>query len=152
MEPESLAPYGYEVPDSSGVRDKLDTSANSTTPINQITHTIDRRIEGVAVSMMFVLATGQAPLRAVASQEMEIATTTTTSTVRKVALLLILLAFTTLVMAVHNRLRMNPQQSQNIRRRGRFHTSWNQEGTARQSGVTSLELDVSQHYSENEKE
>eukprot|EP00971_Amphidinium_carterae_P192594 3821787-Amphidinium_carterae.1 len=30
MEPEQLAPYGYEVTDSKGVRDKLDTSSNTT--------------------------------------------------------------------------------------------------------------------------
>eukprot|EP00971_Amphidinium_carterae_P067330 1333070-Amphidinium_carterae.1 len=84
MEPESLAPYGYEVPDSRGVKDRLDTSANSTTttssttPINHIIQTIDRKVGGVTASLMFVLATGQAPLRAAASSEME--TTTTTST------------------------------------------------------------------------
>eukprot|EP00971_Amphidinium_carterae_P183601 3644359-Amphidinium_carterae.1 len=61
MEPESLAPYGCEMPDSKGVRDKLDTSANSTTPINHITQTIDRKVGGMAASLMFVLATGQAP-------------------------------------------------------------------------------------------
>eukprot|EP00971_Amphidinium_carterae_P200780 3984210-Amphidinium_carterae.1 len=40
MEPESLAPYGYGVQDSQGVRDRLDTSANSTTLINHI----DRKV------------------------------------------------------------------------------------------------------------
>eukprot|EP00971_Amphidinium_carterae_P067387 1334303-Amphidinium_carterae.1 len=50
MEPEQLAPYGYEVQDSKGVRDRLDTSANSTntnirssTTTNQ-SSTIARRI------------------------------------------------------------------------------------------------------------
>eukprot|EP00971_Amphidinium_carterae_P141359 2800774-Amphidinium_carterae.1 len=37
MEPEQLAPYGYEVPDSKGFRDKLDTSANSTTTTSSTT-------------------------------------------------------------------------------------------------------------------
>eukprot|EP00971_Amphidinium_carterae_P217883 4325318-Amphidinium_carterae.1 len=52
MEPESLAPYGYEVPDLRGVRDRLDTSANSTTTtsstttINHITQSIDRKVGG----------------------------------------------------------------------------------------------------------
>eukprot|EP00971_Amphidinium_carterae_P261037 5178298-Amphidinium_carterae.1 len=114
MEPESLAPYGYEVPDSRGVRDKLDTSANSTTPINHITHTIDRGIEGVSVSLMFVLATGQAPVRAAASQETE--TTTTTSTVWEVALLL-LLTITILVMAVYHSLRLSPMHAKTHNRR-----------------------------------
>eukprot|EP00971_Amphidinium_carterae_P242025 4805251-Amphidinium_carterae.1 len=54
------------------------TSANSTTATNQLSMS-DRRI-GVAVRLMFVLATGQAPLRAAASQELESATTTTTTT------------------------------------------------------------------------
>eukprot|EP00971_Amphidinium_carterae_P096461 1908853-Amphidinium_carterae.1 len=81
MEPELLAPYGYEVPDSQGVRDRLDTSANSTTttssstPINHITQTIDRRVGGIMTSLMFVLAMGQAPVRAAASSVMETTTT-----------------------------------------------------------------------------
>eukprot|EP00971_Amphidinium_carterae_P135796 2690660-Amphidinium_carterae.1 len=65
MEPEALAPDGYEVPDSSGVRDKLDTSANSSTTIGTLSMS-DRRVSGIAVSLMFVLATGQAPMRAAA--------------------------------------------------------------------------------------
>eukprot|EP00971_Amphidinium_carterae_P209099 4148231-Amphidinium_carterae.3 len=67
MEPEALAPYGYEVSDSSGFRDRLDKSANLATTIGALSMS-DRKISGVAVSLMFVLATGQAPLRAAASQ------------------------------------------------------------------------------------
>eukprot|EP00971_Amphidinium_carterae_P090343 1788985-Amphidinium_carterae.1 len=62
------------VSDSSGVRDKLDKSAISSTIVGTLSMS-DRRINGIAVSLMFVLATGQAPMRAAASQEMEIATT-----------------------------------------------------------------------------
>eukprot|EP00971_Amphidinium_carterae_P157239 3117246-Amphidinium_carterae.1 len=82
MEPESLAPYGYEVSESKGFRDRLDTSANSTTmtssttPINHITQTIDRKVGGIMTSLMFVLATGQATVRAAASSVMETTTTT----------------------------------------------------------------------------
>eukprot|EP00971_Amphidinium_carterae_P138347 2741426-Amphidinium_carterae.1 len=75
MEPESLAPYCYEVSESKGFGDRLDSSANSTTPINHITQTIDRRVGGITVSLMFVLATGQAPVRAAASSVMETTTT-----------------------------------------------------------------------------
>eukprot|EP00971_Amphidinium_carterae_P190383 3778327-Amphidinium_carterae.1 len=72
MEPESLAPYGYEVSESKGFRDRLDTGANSTTttssttPIYHITQTIDSKVGGVVTTLMFVLATGQAPVRAAA--------------------------------------------------------------------------------------
>eukprot|EP00971_Amphidinium_carterae_P126293 2501844-Amphidinium_carterae.1 len=83
MEPEQLAPYGYEVPDSKGVRDRLDTSANSTTTtsptttINHIKLANDRKVGGVVTPLMFVLATGQAPVtvRAAASSVMETTTT-----------------------------------------------------------------------------
>eukprot|EP00971_Amphidinium_carterae_P288982 5738232-Amphidinium_carterae.1 len=43
MEPEALAPYGYEVPDSSGVRDKLDKSANLVATIVQWEQQLVRR-------------------------------------------------------------------------------------------------------------
>eukprot|EP00971_Amphidinium_carterae_P138373 2741779-Amphidinium_carterae.1 len=66
MEPESLAPYGYDVPDSRGVRDRLDESANSTTTVNHIKMIGDRKVGGVTASLMFELATGQAPVRAAA--------------------------------------------------------------------------------------
>eukprot|EP00971_Amphidinium_carterae_P292983 5816909-Amphidinium_carterae.2 len=115
MEPEALAPYGYEVhvPDSSGVRDKLDKSANSSTMVGALSMR-DRRINGIAVSLMFVLATGQAPMRAAASQEMESATTTTTTVqygMMSTAVML-LLTFTPLVTAVYNSSRMSQQQKQ----------------------------------------
>eukprot|EP00971_Amphidinium_carterae_P350901 6491800-Amphidinium_carterae.2 len=42
MEPEALAPYGYEVPDSSGVRDKLDKSANLVAIIRALSMSGDR--------------------------------------------------------------------------------------------------------------
>eukprot|EP00971_Amphidinium_carterae_P229511 4553604-Amphidinium_carterae.2 len=68
MEPEALAPYGYEVPDSNGVRDKLDKSANLVATIGALSMS-DREIGGIAVSLMFVLAAGYAPARATASQD-----------------------------------------------------------------------------------
>eukprot|EP00971_Amphidinium_carterae_P062346 1234152-Amphidinium_carterae.1 len=61
MEPEQLAPYGYEVQDSKGVRDKLDTSSNATTPVNHIKLVNDRKVGGVMTTLMFMLASGQAP-------------------------------------------------------------------------------------------
>eukprot|EP00971_Amphidinium_carterae_P240028 4765463-Amphidinium_carterae.1 len=73
MEPEALAPYGYEVPDSSGARDKLDKSANLVATVGALSMS-DRAIGGVAVSLMFVFAAGYAPVRAAASQEMEVVT------------------------------------------------------------------------------
>eukprot|EP00971_Amphidinium_carterae_P203992 4048084-Amphidinium_carterae.1 len=63
MEPEALAPYGYEVPDSSGVRDKLDESANLVATIGAL-----------SVRDRWNCTAGCAPVRATASQEMEIAT------------------------------------------------------------------------------
>eukprot|EP00971_Amphidinium_carterae_P247267 4910588-Amphidinium_carterae.1 len=73
MEPEALAPYGYEVTSSSGVRDKLDKSANLVAT-NRALSMSDREIGGIAVSVMFVFAAGYAPARAAASQEMEVVT------------------------------------------------------------------------------
>eukprot|EP00971_Amphidinium_carterae_P290538 5768643-Amphidinium_carterae.1 len=73
MEPEALAPYGYEVTYSSGVRDKLDKSANLVATIGALSVS-DREISGIAVSLMFVLAAGYAPVRAAASQEMKVVT------------------------------------------------------------------------------
>eukprot|EP00971_Amphidinium_carterae_P067300 1332224-Amphidinium_carterae.1 len=66
MEPEQLAPYGYEVPDSQGVRDRLDTSSNTTIPVNHIRLVNDRKVGGVMTTLMFMLASGQAPVRAAA--------------------------------------------------------------------------------------
>eukprot|EP00971_Amphidinium_carterae_P300627 5973152-Amphidinium_carterae.1 len=60
MEPEVLAPYGYEMPDSSGVRDKLDKSANLVAMIGALSMS-DREISAIAVSLMFVCAAGYAP-------------------------------------------------------------------------------------------
>eukprot|EP00971_Amphidinium_carterae_P063355 1253757-Amphidinium_carterae.1 len=71
MEPEQLAPYGYEVPDSRGVRDKLDTSANTT--IGMIDRS--RKVSGVMTAWMFAIASGHAPVRAAASSIMGIPTT-----------------------------------------------------------------------------
>eukprot|EP00971_Amphidinium_carterae_P047087 927293-Amphidinium_carterae.1 len=65
MEPEQLAPYGYEVPNPQGVRDRLDTSAKHVTPVNHI-KLVNAR-QGVMTTLMFMLASGQTPLRAAAS-------------------------------------------------------------------------------------
>eukprot|EP00971_Amphidinium_carterae_P150855 2991293-Amphidinium_carterae.1 len=72
MEPEQLAPFGYEAQDSlrtkvrvQPISGSLDTSANTTIPINHIKLVNDRK--GVVTTLMFVLATGQAPVRAAAS-------------------------------------------------------------------------------------
>eukprot|EP00971_Amphidinium_carterae_P040432 793488-Amphidinium_carterae.1 len=66
MEPEQLAPYGYEVPDSRGVKDRFDTSANTVTPVNHTKLVNDRKVGGVVTTLMFMLASGQAPVRAAA--------------------------------------------------------------------------------------
>eukprot|EP00971_Amphidinium_carterae_P321300 6385895-Amphidinium_carterae.1 len=65
MEPEQLAAYGYEVPDSRGVRDRLDTRSNTTTSVNHIKMISDRKV-GVVTTLMFMIASGQAPVRAAA--------------------------------------------------------------------------------------
>eukprot|EP00971_Amphidinium_carterae_P168376 3336204-Amphidinium_carterae.1 len=83
MEPKALPPYGYEVSDSSGVRDKLDKSANLVATIGTLSMS-DREISGIAFSLMFVCAAGYAPVRAAASQEMEVATIIDDSTVSNV--------------------------------------------------------------------
>eukprot|EP00971_Amphidinium_carterae_P206399 4095984-Amphidinium_carterae.1 len=81
-------------------------------------------------------------MRAAASQEMEIATTTTTTLHNggmSAVVMLLLLTFTTLVMAVYKQYtecqdyqsrQYGSDQSQNIRRGERFHTSWNSRFTA----------------------
>eukprot|EP00971_Amphidinium_carterae_P183347 3639107-Amphidinium_carterae.1 len=66
MEPDQLAPFGYEVPDSRGVRDRLDPSSNTTTPVNHIKLVNDRKVGGAMTTLMFMLASGQAPVRAAA--------------------------------------------------------------------------------------
>eukprot|EP00971_Amphidinium_carterae_P062347 1234153-Amphidinium_carterae.1 len=117
MEPEQLAPYGYEVQDSKGVRDRLDTSANTTMPVNHIKLVNDRKVGGVVTTMMFMLASGQAPVRAAASSVMETATTTTSVVLPPLNALptsswiALLLSITILVAAVSNRLRMSPMNA-----------------------------------------
>eukprot|EP00971_Amphidinium_carterae_P146891 2911102-Amphidinium_carterae.1 len=70
MEPDQLAPYGYEVPDSRGVRDKLDTSANTT--IGSLSCC---KVSGVMTTWMFVIASGHAQVRAAAGSVMGIPAT-----------------------------------------------------------------------------
>eukprot|EP00971_Amphidinium_carterae_P015040 297115-Amphidinium_carterae.1 len=115
MEPEALAPYGYEVPDSSGVRDKLDKSVNLVATIRALSMS-DRKINGIAGSLMFVLAAGYAPVRAAASQEMEVVTFmdyrqhNDGDVVWRLMLSTLRVSITTLVIAVCTRLRMCQQQ------------------------------------------
>eukprot|EP00971_Amphidinium_carterae_P165396 3278719-Amphidinium_carterae.1 len=71
MEPESLRSSGYEIPESSGVRDKLDISAKLITTIGALSVS-DHKISRIPVSMMFVCAAGYAPVRAAASQATEV--------------------------------------------------------------------------------
>eukprot|EP00971_Amphidinium_carterae_P217102 4309840-Amphidinium_carterae.1 len=111
MEPDQLAPFGYEVQDSQGVRDKLDTRANTTTAVNHIKMVNAR--QGVMTTLMFMLASGQAPMRAAASSVME---TTTTGVVlptlpAQLLLIALLLSIITLMTAVNNRLRMSPMNA-----------------------------------------
>eukprot|EP00971_Amphidinium_carterae_P151427 3002285-Amphidinium_carterae.1 len=115
MEPEQLAPYGYEVQDSKGVRDRLDTSANTVTPVNHIKLVNDRKV-GVMTTLMFMLASGQAPVRA-AGSVMETTTTSvvlpTLTSATSTALLLTTLLFITVITtaAVINRMRMSPMSA-----------------------------------------
>eukprot|EP00971_Amphidinium_carterae_P145575 2885079-Amphidinium_carterae.1 len=64
---------------------------------------------------MFVIATGQAPVRAAASSGMEITATTSTlcevALLRPLTILLLLLTITTPVMTVHRSLRMSPMHA-----------------------------------------
>eukprot|EP00971_Amphidinium_carterae_P261322 5184227-Amphidinium_carterae.1 len=67
MEPEQLAPYGYEVPDAvTKVRDKLALDTNITTAVNHIKMMDYRKVSGVTTTWMFVTASGHAPVRAAA--------------------------------------------------------------------------------------
>eukprot|EP00971_Amphidinium_carterae_P213119 4229884-Amphidinium_carterae.1 len=111
MEPEQLAPYGYEVPDSRGVRDRLDTSANTVTPVNHIKMINDRKV-GVMTTLMFMLASGQAPVRAAASSVMDATTTSVVPTLTTQPLqVALLLSIITLVTAVKIRMRMSPMNA-----------------------------------------
>eukprot|EP00971_Amphidinium_carterae_P330844 6464091-Amphidinium_carterae.2 len=115
MEPEALAPCGYEVPDSSGVRDNLDKSANLVATIGALSMS-DREIGGLAVSLMFAFAAGYAPARAAASQEMEVVTFTNGSqtndgdVVRGMVMSTLLISITTLVIAACTSWRLCQQQ------------------------------------------
>eukprot|EP00971_Amphidinium_carterae_P201431 3996985-Amphidinium_carterae.1 len=76
----------------------------------------DREIGGIAVILMFVLAAGYAPVRAAASQEMEVVTftdnsqTTDGSVVRTMVMSTLLSSMTTLVIAACTRRRLCQQQ------------------------------------------
>eukprot|EP00971_Amphidinium_carterae_P283756 5633398-Amphidinium_carterae.1 len=112
MEPDQLAPFGYEVQDSQGVRDRLDTRANTTPAVNHITMINDRKESGVVTTLMFVLATGQAPVRAAASSAMDATTTSVVPPLTSQSTLIaLLLSIITLVMAVRNRMRMSPMNA-----------------------------------------
>eukprot|EP00971_Amphidinium_carterae_P162482 3221008-Amphidinium_carterae.1 len=123
MEPEQLAPFGYEVQDSlctkvrvQPISGSLDTSANTTMPVNHIKLVNDRKVEGVVTTLMFVLASGQAPVRAAASSVMQTTTTTTSVVLPPLTAMLaswiaLLLSITTLVRAVSNRMRMSPMNA-----------------------------------------
>eukprot|EP00971_Amphidinium_carterae_P230760 4579392-Amphidinium_carterae.4 len=63
MEPESLAAFGYEVPDSAGVRDKLDKSG-LVASIGIASFMSARELDRCAAIFMFVMAAGAAPVRA----------------------------------------------------------------------------------------
>eukprot|EP00971_Amphidinium_carterae_P203477 4038089-Amphidinium_carterae.1 len=147
----------------------------------------DRKVSGIAVSLTFVCAAGYAPVRAAASQAMEIATFMDNTTaedaspdnvVRNMVMSTLLISITTLVIAMCTSWKLCQQQrkpqtrdestqtspipdSEVVTTRAqdatgdifvypqgrRFHTRW----ICRAVTGDKLELDVSQHYSENEK-
>eukprot|EP00971_Amphidinium_carterae_P285708 5672954-Amphidinium_carterae.1 len=76
VEPEILAPYGYEVEEASGFKDRLAVAQQISTvaTVRVLRLLSDREIGGLATSFIFMLEAGHAPVRAGASQEMEIVT------------------------------------------------------------------------------
>eukprot|EP00971_Amphidinium_carterae_P006155 121195-Amphidinium_carterae.1 len=63
MEPESLVAFGYKVPESEGVRDKLQSSGSSMVASIGIASLFSgRELDGLAASFIFVVAAGSAPL------------------------------------------------------------------------------------------
>eukprot|EP00971_Amphidinium_carterae_P341260 6479972-Amphidinium_carterae.1 len=83
MEPESLAAFDYEVPDSVGVRGKLDRSSSMVASIGMASLMSGRELGRCAASFMFVMGAVAAPVRAAATaateaaQELIITTTNT---------------------------------------------------------------------------
>eukprot|EP00971_Amphidinium_carterae_P333045 6467539-Amphidinium_carterae.1 len=145
MEPESLRSSGYEIPESSGVRDRLDMSAKLVTTIGALSMS-DHRISRLPVSLMFVCAAGYAPVRTAASQAIEVATFQ--DSMRKLIVSTLLIGITTLVIAVYTSWKRSKPHTQDkstqtstphdsdraqdasddifVYPQGRrFHTSWN---------------------------
>eukprot|EP00971_Amphidinium_carterae_P080766 1597698-Amphidinium_carterae.1 len=120
MEPESLKSSGYEIPESSGVRDKLDISVKIFTTIGALGMS-DPKFSRIPVSMMFVCAAGYAPVRAAARQAMEVATlqdikvmndADTYEIMRKLMVSTLLIGITTLVIASYTSWKLCQQRSQ----------------------------------------
>eukprot|EP00971_Amphidinium_carterae_P039832 782054-Amphidinium_carterae.1 len=123
MEQEALAPYGYEVQETSGFKDRLATTLQSSTvaTIGALRLLSDQEIGGLATSFMFVLAAGAAPVRAAPNQEMEIVTFTfyrhyDGDVVWRLMVSTLLISITTLVIAVCTSMRMCQQQVKPQRR------------------------------------
>eukprot|EP00971_Amphidinium_carterae_P239260 4749684-Amphidinium_carterae.1 len=79
MEPESLVALGYEIQDSSGIKDQLDRSSSMVASIGIASLMSGRELDRCAASFIFVLAAKTAPLRAAATaatQELVITTST----------------------------------------------------------------------------
>eukprot|EP00971_Amphidinium_carterae_P350959 6491827-Amphidinium_carterae.3 len=103
MEPESLVTFGYEIPDSAGVHDKLDRSS-MVASIGIASLLSGRELDRCAASFIVVMAAGAAPLRAAATGQELTSTITSNYFNSEVALRLIgsilLVSITTIVIAV----------------------------------------------------